>query len=221
MATLFTRVMDNAGNGMVGVVVLVRRRWGISGRTDGVTADAGLYLVTDHNGFASGVVLGGEYRVWVGLNTDPRRIVVPDDDGTYLLQDLIGVTGGTANLTYRYQESSLQVLNGSTGAWHGFRVSGAEGEEVISIDEIGTATANYKWEAGTLFLRNADTNAWHAIYLTGAVPQFALGADGEMVTANARTTAGKLQIRNVTTGEYHTIYLTGSGSSWVIAAGEA
>lgn len=220
MATLFTRIVDNAGNGIPGHSLRLRRRWGVSGRVGATTSIEDVVAITDATGFVTQSILGGEYRIWIGA-AEARRIVIPDDDGTYLLQDLLGGTTGTVALTYRYQDTELQILNGTTGAWHGFRVSGEAGEEVISIDEIGTATANYQWEAGTLFLRNADTDVWHAIYLTGAVPQFALGADGELVTANARTTAGKLQIRNVTTGQYHTIYLTGSGSSWVIAAGEA
>ena len=218
MATLFTHIVDNGAHGIPGAVLRLRRRWGLSGRSGGVTSDADLMMVTDANGFVSGVVLGGEYRIWIGA-AEARRIVIPDDDGTYLLQELLGLVG-TAPLTYRYQGDELQILNGTTGAWHGFRITGASGSMTISIDEVGTATPNYKWEAGTLFIQNAETASWHAIHLTGSVPQIALGADGEWITANARTTAGKLQLKNLTTGQYHTIYLTGTESSWAIAASE-
>ena len=220
MATLFTRILDNGGNGIPGRSLRLRRRWGNSGRVGGVTSTDDVVAITAATGFVTQSMLGGEYRIWIG-DGEPRRIVIPDDDGTYLLEDLIGVTGGVANLTYRYQDTELQVLNGTTGAWHGFRVTGDEGEEVVAIDPVVGVTANYKWEGGTLLIRNAGTDAWHAIHLTGATPQFALGADGELLSGNARTTAGKLQLRNVSTDLYHSIYLTGSASSWVIAAGEA
>jgi hypothetical protein len=220
MATIFTRILDNGGNGIPGHVIRLRRRWGVSGRVGAVTASGDILAVTDSTGFVTQSILGGEYRIWIG-DAEPRRIVVPEDDGTYLLEDLIGVTGGVANLTYRYQDAELQVLNGTTGGWHGFRVTGDEGEEVVAIDPVVGVTANYKWEGGTLLISNAGTNAWHAIHLTGATPQFALGADGELLSGNARITAGKLQLLNVTTDLYHSIYLTGAASSWVIAAGDA
>jgi hypothetical protein len=220
MATLFTRIVDNAGNGIPGHSLRLRRRWGVSGRVGATTSIEDVVATTDATGFVTQSMLGGEYRIWIGAS-EARRIVIPDDDGTYLLEDLLGVTGGAAALTYRYQDTELQILNGTTGAWHGFRVTGEEGEEVISIDEVVGATNNYKWKDGTLLIRNADTEAWHAIHLTGATPQFALAADGELLSANARMNAGKLQLLNITTNLYHSIYLTGSASSWVIAAGEA
>lgn len=219
MATLFTRIVDNAGNGIPGQPIRLRRRWGISGRAGGVTADGDLILTTDPNGFVSAFVLSGEYRVWIGT-AEPRKVTIPEADGTYLLQELLGLVG-TTPLTYRYSGDELQILNGTTGAWHGFRITGAADAMTISIDEVDGATPNYKWEAGTLFIRNADTSSWHAIHLTGSVPQIALGADGELITANARLAAGVLQLKNLTTGQYHTIYLTGAASSWAIAAGEA
>jgi hypothetical protein len=219
MATLFTRILDNGGNGIPGHVIRLRRRWGISGRAGGVTAEGDLILTTDANGFVSAFVLSGEYRVWVG-SAEPRKAVIPDAEGTYLLQELLGLVGSTP-LTYRYSGDELQILNGTTGAWHGFRITGSAGAMTISIDEVGGTTPNYKWEAGTLFIRNTQTSSWHAIHLTGSVPQIALGADGELITANARLAAGVLQLKNLTTGLYHTIYLTGAASSWAIAAGEA
>lgn len=224
MATLFTRLVDDTGAGVDGGVIVLRRRWAPQARIGAVTIDSEITITADANGFLSTPLLGGVFRCWIP-GADPRLITVPDDDGTYLLEDLLGVTGGSTPLTYRYRTGSdgddlLEVLNGTDGTFHAFRIRGAETMQ-IAIDESTAQVGNYRWQANCLQIWNPDTETWHAVYLTGATPQFVVGAAAELYEANARILAGKLQLRNATTDLYHSIYLTGTPSSWVIAAGEA
>ncbi len=224
MATLFTRIVDDTGAPVPGGIVVFQRRWSPQARVGAVTVSSRITVTADAAGFISTALLGGEFRVWLPGN-DPRKIIVPDDDGTYLLEDLLGVTGNQTALTYRYRrdvsgEDILEILNGTTGALRGFRITGTSPLQ-ISLDADPSADANYKWDAGTLLIRNTESSTWHAFYLTGASPQFAIGEAGVLYSANARHKDGKLQLRNATTGLYHSIYLTGTPDTWVIATGEA
>ena len=224
MATVFTRIVDDTGAPVPGGIVVFRRRWAPQARVGAVTVASKITVTADAAGFLSTGLLGGEFRVWLP-GADPRKILIPDDAGTYLLEDLLGITGTATPITYRYRRASsgddiLEVLNGTTGVFRGFRISGATPVQ-IAVDEAAAADANYRWEAGTLQIFNTETEAWHALYLTGASPQFAVGEAGAFYSGNARHKDGKLQLRNATTGLYHSIYLSGAPDSWVIAAGEA
>lgn len=224
MSTVFTRIVDDTGVGVSGGQVVFRRRWSPQARVGAVTVTSDITVTADVNGFISTALLGGQYRVTLP-GADPRLITVPDDDGTYLLEELLGVTGNVTPLTYRYRAMDeggavLEVINGSTGVFYGFRITGAD-ELQLQVDDEESDVANYRWEAGCLQIWNGDTETWHALYLSGAVPQFVIGEAGELYSANARDSGGKLQIRNSTTGLYHSIYLTGTPPTWAIAAGEA
>lgn len=224
MATIFTRLVSNAGVGVAGAQLVLRRRWRPQARIGAVTVGSDITITADASGFLTSTILGGIYRCWIP-GADPRLLVVPDDDGTYLLEDLMGVTGGATSLTYRYRtgldgDDLLELLNGTTGEFSGFTVRGAV-ELQLAIDEDGSQIANYRWVAGCLQIWNPDTETWHALYLTGAGPQFVIGAAGELYAGNARISAAKLQLVNATTDLYHSIYLTGTPATWVIAGGEA
>lgn len=221
MATLFTRIIDETGVGVSGAIVTLRRRWSPQARVGAVTNGAELAVTSDTNGFITTPIVGGVFRVWIGSHREPRLITVPDDDGTYLLEDLLGVTGGTAALTYRYHLDCLQILNGTTGEFLGFRLRGEAEAMQLALDEGEDLTANYKWEGGSLQIWNADTEEWHAVWLSGASPQFTFGAAGELASGMARVSAGKLQLKNSTTSLWHSIYASGSTPTWVISAGAA
>lgn len=224
MSTVFTRIVDDTGAGVSGGQVVFRRRWSPQARVGAVTVTSDITVTADATGFITTALLGGEFRVWLP-GADPRVITVPDDDGTYLLEDLLGVTGNVTPLTYRYRTATsgdnlLEVINASNGVYYGFRITGAE-ELQIQIDEEESGVANYRWEAGCLQIWHPDGETWHALYLTGGSPQFVIGDEGELYSANARHSGGKLQLRNSTTGLYHSVYLTGTPPTWAIAAGEA
>lgn len=221
MATLFTRIIDETGSGVSGATVILRRRWSPQARVGAVTKGTDLTLTADVNGFITSPIIGGVFRVWIGSHREPRLITVPDDDGTYLLEDLLGVTGGTAALTYRYYQDCLQTLNGTTGEFLGFRLRGSGVAMQLALDEGEDLTANFKWEGGSLQIWNADTEEWHAVWLSGASPQFTFGEAGELATGMARVNAGKLQLKNSTTSLWHSIYATGATPTWVISAGAA
>lgn len=221
MATLFTRIVDDTGAGVAGAMLVLRRRWTPQARVGAVTNGDDVTITADVNGFVTSPIVGGVFRVWIGGMRDPKLITVPDDDGTYLLEDLLGVTGGTAALTYRYYQDCIQILNGTTGDFLGFRLRGEAEAMQLALDEGEDLTANYKWEGGSLQIWNADTEEWHAVWLSGASPQFVFGEAGELASGMARVSAGKLQLKNSTTSLWHSIYASGSTPTWVISAGAA
>lgn len=221
MATLFTRIIDDTGSGVSGATLSLRRRWSPQARVGAVTTGEDLLLTADTNGFISSPIIGGVFRVWIGGMRDPKLITVPDDDGSYLLEDLLGITGGTAALTYRYYQDCIQILNGTTGEFLGFRLRGEAAEMQLALDEGEDLTANYRWEGGSLQIWNADTEEWHAVWLSGASPQFTFGTAGELASGMARVSGGKLQLKNSTTSLWHSIYASGSTPTWVISAGAA
>ena len=221
MATLFTRIISDTGSGVSGASLSLRRRWSPQARVGAVTTGEDILLTADANGFVSSPIVGGVFRVWIGGMRDPKLITVPDDDGTYLLEDLLGITGGTAALTYRYNGHCLQILNGTSGEFLGFRLRGEAEAMQLALDQGEDLTANYKWEGGSLQIWNPDTEEWHAVWLSGATPQFVFGEAGELATGMARMSAGKLQMKNETTSLWHSIYATGSTPTWVISAGAA
>ena len=221
MATLFTRIVDDTGAGVAGATVTLRRRWSPQARVGAVTKGSDVLVTADVNGFVTTPIIGGVFRVWIGSHREPRLITVPDDDGTYLLEDLLGVTGGTAALTYRYYQDCIQILNGTTGEFLGFRLRGEAEAMQLALDEGEDLTANYKWEGGSLQIWNADTEEWHAVWLSGASPQFVFGEAGVAATSTARISGGLLQIKNTTTSLWHSIYASGSPPTWVISAGTA
>lgn len=221
MATLFTRIIDDTGSGVSGATITLRRRWSPQARVGAVTAGEDILVTADTNGFVTSPIVGGVFRVWIGGMRDPKLITVPDDDGTYLLEDLLGITGGTAALTYRYYQDCLQILNGTTGEFLGFRLRGSGAEMQLALDEGEDLTANYRWEDGCLQIWNADTGDWHAVWLSGATPQITFGAPGELASGMARVSGGKLQLKSSTTSLWHSIYASGTPPTWVISAGSA
>lgn len=221
MATLFTRIIDDTGSGVAGAKIALRRRWKQQARVGAVTDGRDVILTADTNGFVTSPIVGGLFRVWISPLTEPRLINIPDDDGTYLLEDLLGITGATAALTYRYYQDCIQILNGTTGEFLGFRLRGEAAEMQLALDEGEDLTANYKWEGGSLQIWNADTEEWHAVWLSGASPQFTFGTAGELASGMARVSGGKLQLKSSTTSLWHSIYASGSTPIWVISAGAA
>lgn len=220
MATLFTRIINDTGSGVSGAVLSLRRRWSPQARVGAVTSGEDILLTADANGFVSSPIVGGVFRVWIGGMRDPKLITVPDDDGTYLLEDLFGITGGTAALTYRYLAGVLELLNGTTGAFHPISIATVDGLTLVASTS-GDTPANFRWESGCLQVLHVEDETWHPVWIVGATPQIAIGTAGETVSPNARISGGKLQLRNLTTNQYHTIYLTGAALTWAIAAGEA
>lgn len=220
MATLFTRIIDDTGSGVSGATITLRRRWSPQARVGAVTNGADTVLTADSNGFITSPIVGGVFRVWIASHREPRLITIPDDDGTYLLEDLLGVTGGTAALTYRYNASVLELLNGTTGVFHPISIATLDGLTLVASTS-GDTDPNFRWVGNCLQILHTADETWHPVWIQGASPQIAIGAAGEVVSPSARISGGKLQLRNITTDLYHTIYLTGTALTWAIAAGEA
>jgi hypothetical protein len=219
MATLFTRLIHDSGEGSAFGIVRFRRRWSGQVRIGAITDRSEIVVTADGNGFISVPLLGGDYRVWFG-GSRPRLITIPDDDGTYLIEDLLDVTGGETPLTYRYRGAALELLNGTTGAFHGIRVIGTTTPQV-SIDPVGDPVANYRWRQGALEFRNADLPGWHAIYLTGAGPDLLIHPADTLLSGHARTRSGRLELLNTTSNLFQPIYLSGASPGFVFGSGAA
>lgn len=222
MGILFTRLVSADGNPVYPGSILIQAIGAPVSHGGGLVADGTITAQSDVTGFVSQTLLGGRYRIWIG-KSDPRSFVMPSADGTFLLEDLLGVDSGYVALNYRYAGVVLQLLNGTTGGWHTIRIAGATVPELrIGLQDEDLTGQNWQWDDTTLHLRNADAAEWQQIYLVGSSPQIAIATTANPVANNARLSAGRLQFRNVTTGLYHTLYITGSGSpSIAIGAGEA
>jgi hypothetical protein len=164
--------------------------------------------------------------VWIGAHR-PLVILVPAAEGTYLLKDLVRGGHGlpTTDLVtgdnYLIRDTSLLLLNASTGTWHPIWWSTITGDNQFAIGETGaTYPGNYRISDTSLQLLHADTEAWHAPGVTEAFQLFQGPAD-EPLAGNYRVRDRMLQILNLDTGDWHTIYLYGALAAPQLAIGIA
>ena len=219
MASIFTRLVDDAGNGVPGAKLTFRRRWSPLAARSAITVKTDVSVTADASGFCSVGLLGGKYRVWIP-GWDAVIVTIPDDDGSYLLQDLLGVDGVWVPLNYRYIGGQLQIINADDGSWLVPCIVGAADAPALAINQ-GNLSPNYRWVGTTMQWINADAATWHAPWIEGTDnPRIALGAAGVSSDDNARINGGRLQLINRTTGQWHTIFLTGSAPVWAVGPGE-
>jgi hypothetical protein len=187
------------------------------GQTGGVTVEADVTTTSDASGWF-GTHLHGpqDYYVWLGNARIPRRFHVPAGTGEFLLEDLLGLSGGTFPLNYQVVGDRLLFINATTGTLHAIRASGTDPYQ-IAIEAAGSLVQDptFRWQNAptntALQLWNTDEDDWQAPLLTGAVGayQVGLGAVGVVSANNARIHGAKLQLRHQVDGTWHTLYTYG------------
>jgi hypothetical protein len=178
----------------------------------GLIGSGSVEMNTNGQGFFTGTLMPGRYYLRVD-DGDPIPLVVPSTAGTYVIQDLLGVSGGTvtAGVNYRDIGAQRQLLS-SNGAWYVPSVTVSGGAAAISyaLGSDAGGTVNYRFRSSMYELAGTDSQ-YRAPYVTGtaSAPALALAAVGATAFANSRVSAGKFQLNNPTTGTWHTWFLNG------------
>jgi hypothetical protein len=178
----------------------------------GLIGSGSVEMDTNGQGCFTGTLMPGRYYLRVD-DGDPIPLVVPSTAGTYVIQDLLGVSGGTVGAGVNFQDiGSQRQLLSSNGGWYVPSVTVSGGSAAISYG-VGTSSggsANWQFRSGMFELLGTDSQ-YRAPYLTGsaAAPAFALAAVAATPFTNTRTSSGKFQLYNPTTAQWHTWFLNG------------
>lgn len=178
----------------------------------GLVGTGTVEMDTNGQGFFTGTLMPGRYFLRIG-DSDAIPLVVPSTAGTYVIQDLLGVSGGTvsAGVNYRDIGSQRQLLS-SNGAWYlpSVTVSGSAVAYAYALGSDSGGSANYQFRSGMFELAGSDSQ-FRAPFVTGSssAPAFALAAVGATAFTNTRISSGKFQLYNSTTGLWHTWFLNG------------
>lgn len=224
MPSVFSILRRGDGSAWLGTVRFRPAQTPLS-RTGGITVDDDITVSTDGSGWFGAILQApGDYYVWLGTARIPRLIRVPEGAGSYLLEDLLGIPGGSLPVNYLEIGSRLLLINATTGQLHPWAVTGTAPAYQLEIlpGQSLVRTVTFRWQ-------NAPTNTaaqlWHETakvwippFVDGGVLQF--GTAGAVVGNNARIFGSKFQMRDVTAGTWHTVYVTGTSPQFYLGPAE-
>jgi len=224
MWSVFGIIWGSDGNPAGGVPLLFRPAEGrprpmvmaVATRTDvkaATAAGTGFFYVT---------LTPGKHYFWVGAS---RRcaIVVPDEPGEYLLQDLLGVVGIPPEMpvNFRLHNGVRQILNSTTGGWHTIAVIGAPQELRWGFAAAGDADPdtppNFRYRAGMVELAHYDLGTWHAPILQSG--SLYVAPNMQTPVANDRVIGGLWQLRDLTSGAYRSWWISGAAGEEIVQFG--
>lgn len=210
-STVFGLVFQADGNPMASAALLfspASRRTRTS--LGGLVGTASIEMDTNGQGFFTGTLMPGRYFLRIG-DSDAIPLVVPQTAGTYVVQDLLGVSGGTvgAGVNFRDIGGQRQLLS-SNGGWYlpSVTVSGSATSITFGAGANTGGTANWQYRAGMFELVGSDSQ-YRAPFVSGTVsaPALSFAAVGATAFSNSRTSSGKFQLYNPSTGSWHTWFL--------------
>ena len=213
-STVFGLVFQADGNPMASAALLfspASRRTRTS--LGGLVGTASIEMDTNGQGFFTGTLMPGRYFLRID-DSDPIPLVVPQTAGTYVIQDLLGVSGGTvgAGVNFRDVGTQRQLLS-SNGGWYvpSVTVSGAATAISFGTGSDTGGTTNYRRRSGMFELVGSD-GSYRAPFVSGTVnaPALSFAAVNATPFTNDRTSSGKFQLYNPSTGSWHTWFLNGA-----------
>lgn len=220
MPSVFSTLRRGDGSAFIGTVRFRPARTPLS-RTGGLTVEDDVTTTTDGTGwFGLYLQAPGEYYVWLGAARIPRLVNIPDTTATLLLEDLLGIPGGSFPVNYLQLGTQFLLINGTSGQFHALAVTGtapAYQLEILPGGSIARLTT-FRWQdapTNTAFQLYHDTEkVWVAPYLASGVLMF--GSAGDVVANNARISGAKFQMRDTVAGTWHTVYLINPGPAFYV-----
>jgi hypothetical protein len=220
MPAIFSTLRRGDGSAWIGTVRLRPAKTPLS-RTGGLTVEDDITTSTDGSGwFGIHLQAPGDYYVWLGSARVPRLVTIPDSAATYLLEDLLGIPGGSFPVNYLELGTQFLLLNGTTGQFHALGVTGTAPSYQLEILPGGSLArlTSFRWQdapSKTAFqIWHETAKVWVAPFIASGVLQF--GAAGDVVANNARISGAKFQMRDTVAGTWHTVYLVGTSPQFYI-----